>query len=707
MQSILFPASLFLSALLLFVIQPMVAKVLLPFYGGTSAVWTVCMLFFQTILLLSYAYAWLLSRLKGGVHWRVIHAVLCLISVVLLPIMLVPKVNVGAPDLMILKSLFLQLGLPLLVIGASAPLLQYAYSQTQGKNASDPYFLYVISNMGSLLALLSYPWLIERFSGVIQQFQVWNGIYFLYLGLLWAVLFLVRYDSSTNEDIRMVPVPWRQQATWVFWGFMPCSLMLGVTAYITTDVAATPLFWVIPLALYLISFMITFAQKPIVTHAWVRRNVLWVAVFPILGFIIGDNQILALELILANLAAFIMFALFFHGELVRTRPHRAQLTLFYFCMALGGMFAGIINGLFAPRFLTQAYEYPFVFWLAIICIPLQSKPTRLNAWLIPILILGCFILNQSLGEENWFHIHHVFPLIALLLLMTATNNKSCFAAGAAILMISVIHPWFKPVTILTQQRNFYGVKQVFSKNGANVLLSQNTLHGFQILGQDQKINGTLAYYGSVLPVVQQLQNIYPSLHAMVLGLGTGILTCQFRDTDKVVMVEIDKQVINIAKDPHFFTYLRDCPAKPKLIEDDGRLAMTKEANAAYELLILDAFNADAVPVHLLTLEAFKLYKEKLTGDGVILANITNRHLRLLPVLTAAGRELDMIVLHRFQPPAYHLGQFPSEWVLLTTNESLTSYLLSKKGWRFVTNPETRLWTNDYSNLVPLLKWSFA
>ena len=280
----LFPLCLFLSASLLFIIQPMVAKVLLPRYGGTPAIWTVCMLFFQALLLVAYSYAWVLSRFKGSRWWRVTHLLVCLLSVSFLPLAFVPVSGDGAPELQILMDLFLQLGLPLLVIGASAPLLQYAYSQTTGKGASDPYFLYVASNVGSLLALLSYPWLVERFSGVNQQFYGWNAIYLVYLGLMLYLLLTVRYKSKAQSVSRAVKTTWLVRVIWVSYSFIPCSLMLGVTFYISTDVAATPLFWVLPLALYLLSFILTFASQPILSHTWVIRNILIFLVFPILGF---------------------------------------------------------------------------------------------------------------------------------------------------------------------------------------------------------------------------------------------------------------------------------------------------------------------------------------------------------------------------------------------------------------------------------------
>ena len=704
MHRFFFPLSLFLSATLLFIVQPMVAKVLLPIYGGTPAVWTVCMLFFQALLLVAYSYAWVLSRLSGTRWWRIVHLVVCLLSLCALPLVFKPMSSAGIPELQILSHLLLQLGLPLLVVGASAPLLQFAYSQTSGKRAADPYFLYVASNCGSLLALLSYPWLIERYSGVNQQFYGWNILYLVYLGFLFYLMLTVRYKPFIKSTEKTMKIEWQRRALWIFFSFVPCSLMLGVTFYISTDVAATPLFWVLPLALYLFSFVVTFASKPIISHAWVIRNTLFILIFPILGFILGANQVQAMQLIGANLAGFFILALLCHGELVRVRPQAQHLTTFYFCMSLGGVLAGVFNGLLAPRLFTHAYEYPLVFLLALLCIPVKATAKR---WLMPGIVLGLLLFNYYFLNPiwgGWVKDHHVLEILALSLIVIWPGNKRSLFVSMAILFVFIWMPWFKPTEVLSQQRNFYGVKQVFSQAGAHVLLSQSTIHGFQVLEDEHPTDGARAYYGAVFPVVQRLQELHQPLHAMVLGLGTGIMACQFRDQDKLTVVEIDEQVIDIAKDTALFTYLRDCSPQISLVKDDGLLAATHATDGAYELLVMDAFNSDAIPVHLLTLEAFAIYKQKITSDGVILVNMSNRHLRILPVLTGAARALDMIVLHKSQSANGGLGQFAAEWALLTTNERLAGHLLGEPGWRFVTEDDTQLWTNDYSNLIPLIKW---
>ncbi|AHE66602.1 spermidine synthase [Legionella oakridgensis ATCC 33761 = DSM 21215] len=479
--------------------------------------------------------------------------------------------------------------------------------------------------------------------------------------------------------------------------------MLGVTFYITKDVAATPLFWVLPLALYLLSFVVTFARKPWISYDWTAKHILYFLVFPVLGFIIGVQEISVEQLILAHLLGFFMLALFCHGQLAHVRPPVLQLTTFYFCLALGGVLAGLFNGLLAPKLFADAYEYPLVMLLALLCIPISVQK---RGWPIATMVFLMLLIQYWLPETGlfrWIKIHHILEILALIILLLWHKSKLDLFISMLILFAFIFIPQFKSSTILSQQRNFYGIKQVFSQAGATVLMSQSTIHGFQF--RDEQSNaGTRAYYGAIFPVVQQMQAASSSLNTMIIGLGTGIMACQFRKQDKVTMVEIDEQVINIAQNPHFFTYLRDCLPQISLMQTDGRLAVAQAKDETYDLLVMDAFNSDSIPAHLLTSEAFNLYQKKIKKNGVILVNISNRHLDVLPVLTAAGRQIDMVVLHKHQSGVGRLGQLSSDWVLLTQNEALAKQVMLHDNWRFVADTKSVLWTDDYTNIVPLLKF---
>lgn len=708
MLRFLFPISLFLSAVLLFSIQPMVAKAILPAYGGTPTVWTVCMLFFQGILLVSYGYVWLLSFFNKSLIWRLIHTVLIVLSIIAIPLLFQPSGMAGHPEWDIIYDLLSQLGLPLLIIGASAPLLQFAYSQTTGKGAADPYFLYIASNLGSLITLLIYPWIIERFWGLTLQFHLWSIGYLVYLLLLLFVLYSARYkplERLERQGSGIREWPWQSMLYWVFLSFVPCSLMLGVTLYISTDVAATPLFWVLPLALYLFTFVLTFTTKPLISSEWISRNCIFFLIFTILGFILKANQARVWQIILANLSSFFVLALLCHGKLFQLRPKPQLLTLFYFCLALGGVLAGIFNGLLASHLFNQIYEYPLAILLSLFVLPLSRYS---KDWWVPLVVTVLLLLHYFLPNIEWyagFSNFQISALLALVIIVVFYKSKTSLILSLLILFAFLYSPIFLDKNILLQQRNFYGVKQVLLKQGTHVLISQSTVHGFQLLNEKKPISGFRAYYGAIKPVVEVMQQNFKSLSVTILGLGAGTMVCQFRDTDKLKVIEIDQQVIDLAENPKFFTYLRDCSPSVDIIKNDGRLALGKIPDVSQQVIILDAFNSDAIPVHLMTLEAFTLYKKKLTEDGVILVNLSNRHLELLPVLNSVARSLDMMLFNLVHKGDPKLGQFDSEWALLTANQPLAFKLMKKgTGWRFVADNNQFLWTDDYSNIIPLLKW---
>ncbi|TAL59851.1 MAG: spermidine synthase [Legionella sp.] len=704
MLRFLFPITLFFSAFLLFSIQPMVAKTLLPIYGGTPAVWTVCMLFFQCLLLSAYAYVWLLSQSSKPVLWRSIHSILVLLSLITLPLILRPVATEGAPEWNILCALFLELGLPLLVIGASAPLLQFAYSHTTAKDSGDPYFLYVASNAGSLLALVLYPWCLERYIGLSQQFYLWNIGYGAYLILLALVLFLNRFHPLAQSTKSTEKLSWPDVLLWIFLSFIPCSMMLGVTLFITSDVAATPLFWVLPLALYLLTFIIAFNKKPLIDHGLVIRNSLFFLVFTLLCFILGVNQIKAWQLVLFNLLSFFVLALLCHGELYLKRPPAKFLPVFYFCLSLGGALAGVFNGLLAPHWFNDIYEYPIAILLSLFALP-KIKLTK--GWWSPAVVLGLILLQYYFPQffvfKNLTPFQIAATMIVAILVIFMQSNLNRFLS-MAILFVFIYSPLFQKENVLLQQRNFYGVKQVKEKDGVHVLISHSTIHGLQVVNEKKPIAGFTSYYGALEEVIHLLQKKASSLSVTIIGLGAGTMVCQHRETDELTVIEIDQQMIDLAKNSNLFTYLRDCSPKLKLIKNDGRLAIAELPKHSQNLIILDAFNSDAIPVHLMTLEAFILYKNKLKPKGVILVNISNRHVKLLPVLTAIGRSLNEIVLYLAHQGDPKLGQFSSEWAILTTDEDLAFQLMAKQGWHFMEKEEPFLWTDDYSNIVPLMNW---
>lgn len=708
MSRFLFPFCMVLSAMLLFGIQPMVARALLPVYGGTPAVWTLCMLFFQVILLGAYGYVAVLSWIKKSGIWRVLHSVLLILSLGMIPLSFHPLATQGLPEWNIIYTLLSQSGLPLFMIATSAPLVQFSFSQTKAKGATDPYFLYIASNLGSLASLVLYPVVFERFVGLKNQFYWWSIGYVIYVLCLIFVLCVNRFNSLIAPPREKIVWPWRTMLSWTGLSFVPCSFMLGVTLYISTDIAATPLFWALPLALYLLTFIFAFIDKPILPYTWLARNSLFFLVFVILGFILNGSQINIWQSILFNLLTFFVLALLAHRQLFLIRPKPHLLTLFYLCLAFGGVLAGVFNGILAPHWFNQVYEYPLVLLLSLLILPGKtmgwSESVRRIA--LPLITL-CLLLSQYyLPEIHWFSSFTTFQIsavLALIVLVVFQQSKFSLVASLFILFAFIFLPALQQDEILVQERNFYGIKKVVNRGTTHALISQSTVHGLQFMG-DAQPSGFHSYYGAIKPVLDLMKHEWHSLPVTLIGLGIGTVACQLRQEDQLKIIELDDQVIQLAKTSQLFTYLRDCPPHIDLIQQDGRLAIQELPTALQKLIIIDAFSSDAIPIHLLTLEAFTLYKQKITQDGFILINLSNRHLHLLPVVTAAGRTLDLMVFFLADKGNASLGQFSSEWALLTQNEALAFKLMGSTNWRFGADTQQFLWTDDYSNIIPLLKW---
>ena len=318
------------------------------------------------------------------------------------------------------------------------------------------------------------------------------------------------------------------------------------------------------------------------------------------------------------------------------------------------------------------------------------------------MIFALVVIHYFIPTIKGTSTHQLIAIIALGLIILVRQNKSSLFLSMLILFLLIFLPVFNQDKILLQERNFYGVKQVSSKKEAHAFVSQSTLHGLQFINEKKPLSGLRSYYGATKVVVETMKQEAGSISVTLIGLGIGTMLCQFRATDQVNAIEIDQQVIDIAKNPQLFTYLRDCPPHVKIIKNDGRLALAKIADGSQKLLIMDAFNSDSVPVHLITIEAFTLYKKKISPDGAILVNLSNRHLDLLPLIKAAGHLLNLKVLFLFDNGNAKYEQLQSEWAVLTSNQNLIRRL-QESAWHLADDKKQFLWTDDYSNIVPLLK----
>lgn len=700
---LLFSFALFCSAFLLFVIQPMSAKAILPVYGGSPGVWTICMLYFQLLLWLSYGYSWLLSKIKQAYIWRLVHTIFFIISFSAIPLTMThlsPGLN---PEFAILGDLLKHLSLPLLIIASSAPLIQYAYSQTTLKHATDPYFLYAASNAGSFLALLLYPLLIERFSTLDIQFWIWNVGYVLYFICLSLCLFAIPQSVNTQvQPSQLKAIPLKKVAYWLMLSFIPCSLMLGVTLYVTSDIAATPLLWIIPLALYLLSFIITFQSKPWVKPRSLGRYLLLIIFFPLLIIFGGPDFFKTWQLIIFHFFAYFALALYCHGRLYQSRPPVRHLTLFYFCIATGGVLAGIFNGILAPKLFSDAYEYPLILILTFAFLNLKAK--RFD-WVCPVFVIIVLITDHFARVVTSYQPIANYRVICLILLAALfiwqPRRMYMIVSLLFIAAFNLVIPNNGDL-ILSKQRNFFGIKKIVKSGEMHILFNHTTVHGFQVMSLKQQ-NGLQSYYGGISRVIDDFHREKESLKATILGLGTGMMACQFNRQDQLTYIDIDPQVIAIANDSRYFSFLRDCAPHIRTILGDGRLKLKNTSQHSQDMIILDAFNSDAIPIHLLTLEAVQQFRSLLSEDGIMLIHISNRHINLLPVLTAIGRQLNLIVLHEQHPGDLPNYQLSSEWVLLTSNEEFAQTTLNDPYWHFVISSDKILWQDKYSSIISVLK----
>ncbi len=726
--TVLFSATLFLSAALSFGIQPMIGKMVLPLLGGVPAVWNTCMVFFQSTLLLGYAYAHWSAHWTGSRYHAMAHLGLMLLPAAVLPIavsqqMLNSIPTNSNPIPWLLGFLALTAGLPLLVVSATAPLLQKWFASTSHPDAGNPYFLYAASNAGSLLGLLGYPILVEPRLRLTQQSQFWAVGYGILVVLvlccavtMWRRVAPTTDASSVFEKAR--PLAWRRRLRWILLAFVPSSLMLGVTTYITTDVAPIPLLWVLPLGLYLLTFIFVFARRPFLAPSWLGRILCLLTVMVMICMMTEVTQP-AWLIVTLHLLMFFVAGLICHSELSKDRPPAERLTDFYLCLSVGGVLGGIMNALIAPLIFHRVWEYPLVMLLACAVRPVISAPTvrsqqpwRKLLWPLGIglLMAGLILFLQSSAPLSIFAIFGVPALLAYRLV----QRPAQFALSlAAMLAASSLYATSQG-RILHIERDFFGVLRVTTdpQGKFHQIVQGNTVHGRQSV-DPSRATEPLAYYYRTGPVGQVFEvfNAAPSApRVAIVGLGAGSLACYAQPGQDWTFYEIDPAVQRIAEDPTYFTFLKNSRAeKLDVILGDARLRLREASERQYGLLILDAFSSDAIPVHLLTREAMHLYLEKLADGGLIALHISNRRLDLKPVVANLANDARLVCFHRddlaISASESAQGKEASQWVILARAKDDLRTLPSDPRWQpLYAQPSFGLWTDDFSDIISLLKW---
>ena len=721
--------TLFLSAGLLFSVQPMLGKMILPILGGAPAVWNTCLVFFQISLLLGYLYAHLSTRWLGVRRQAVVHLVLLLLPLLLLPIALrgnYADLPANQPVFRLFGVLLLTAGLPFLAVATSAPLLQKWFAQTGHASAKDPYFLYAASNAGSLLALLAYPLMLEPTLTLAEQSRQWRNGYLLLLvfvllcaALLWRSRGTAFAEPSVTEPSRVTPI---RRLRWMLYAFIPSSLMLGVTTYITTDIAAFPLLWVIPLSLYLLTFILVFAKRQLLPRAWISRALALLAIPAIIALIIEANYP-HFVLIPEHLILFFGLSMLCHGALADDRPATSHLTEYYLWMSVGGVLGGVFNTLIAPLVFRSVLEYPLMIVIACLFRQAIGEPKnspynrRMDLFFPAALALLTFVLvfmTHLLGLHlSQFGVLLSFALPAVLVLSSA-DRPVRFALGLGALLIGSIGylgPLGKSIDVT---RNFFGVVRVTDDTAGDrrLLVHGNTVHGAESL--DRTLRGTpMTYFhpdGPAGDIFRAFESVGTKRSVGVIGLGAGSLATYARPGDTWTFYEINPAVVRFARTPEYFSFLSGSKAQQtNIVPGDARLSLILTEPAAYGLLVLDAFSSDSIPVHLITREALELYVSRLQIGGMLAFHITNRYLELEPVVGRLAAEFNLVARTRneLETPVdvRALGREPSQWIVMARSESDLGTIREDADWHAVAvTAQTPLWTDDFSNIAGVLRW---
>jgi hypothetical protein len=724
-----YTAAIFVSALLLFSVQPLFTKMVLPRLGGSPAVWSVAMVFFQSLLLAGYAYAHFLMQVKSRVVPVAVHLVLLVVAMLMLPLAIAS--GWGEPPtsgyaFWLLGLFAVSIGLPFFALAANNPLLQAWFVRTGHPAGPDPYFLYASSNIGSFLALLSYPVLLEPMFTLRTQNLMWTGGYGLLVLLIGACgLLLLRSPAQAVADLQtedtVSPAPsWLLRARWIFLAAVPSGLLIAVTAHISTDVAAAPLLWVLPLSLYLLTWVLVFQSRPLLPHKWMLMLQPLAIAGVIMLLAVGGEQNLLLTLGGHQLCFFII-AMACHGELARTRPAARYLTGFYVALSFGGMVGGLFAGLIAPYTFSWVAEYPILVALAALCRPPEAEraPSWLR-WYWPVLAALAVALVAPAWATGkipaWLQEHRVWTasaiamLAASLVLLLKASRLKIFAT--VVLALALIRLYPSDDGRVETVRSFFGVhKIVVTPNGQyHVLMHGTTIHGAQKFLND---NGTpvtgrpepITYYhkdggiGQAITAIRERKGA--PLRVAVIGVGSGTLSCASVPGETWKFFEIDQTMVDTARDPKYFSYIKNCAPELKPVIGDARLTFAKEADGIYDLIIVDAYSSDAIPIHLATQEAMKIYKDKLAPQGAVVMHVSNRHLELSSVVVGIADANEM----KSWVYSEDSGRddeyiFATSVVVSAREDADVGKLASSEQWAETEPTENqRVWTDDYSNVL--------
>lgn len=717
----LFAVTAFFSAALVFMVEPMIAKLVLPTLGGSPAVWNTSLAFFQAALLLGYAYAHLLQRIGSVRLQTLMHGVVLVAAGLVLPLRVTQALGEPGthdPALWLLGVLTLSVGLPFAALSATAPLVQAWYARVRAgePDAANPYVLYVASNLGSLLALLAYPVLVEPALRLRTQTLGWSAGYGVFVVLVGAVAVLAWRAAKTPATAApQISAPetvtWKLRLTWVALAAAPASLMLGVTSYISTDIASAPFLWIAPLALYLLTFIIAFQAKPLIDRE--QALTFQAATFVACVLTLGLPIQWFLPQVLMHLAGFFLTALVCHQALAARRPAPARLTEFYLLMSLGGVIGGMFNALLAPAVFKSVLEYPLVLLAACLARPWgQGWPAR-RQWALLAAGLAAAGAAVVLGRAMEYNLVVKLLLAATVVAAFLLRDRAwpfltlCLALVAGAQMLSPRE------ALIKTDRSFFGVLRVsrtmIPRYGeVRMLAHGTTLHGAELLDPANRCR-PLVYYAPTTPIGQVFRSVQarkPEVRIGAIGMGAGTVAAYTRPRDSLRFFEIDPLVIKLAEDPAYFGYINGC-AKGRIdqVLGDARLTLAREAADQFDILLVDAFSSDSVPAHLLTVEAMRGYLRHIKPDGVIIMHLSNRNLELMqPVAGVALAAGGAALQQAYRPPPGYIDKIDTgeDAVIVARNAAALAPYRADPRWKAADPHGVRVWTDDYTNLFGAL-----
>lgn len=726
----IFTATLFLSALLLFSVQPMFAKMVLPQLGGSPSVWAVSTCFFQAVLLLGYCYAHVLNRFVAPNVAPLVHLLVLAIAYLALPIGLPSGASEPPAEgayLWLIGILAVGVGLPFFAVSANAPLLQAWFSRTGNPHASDPYFLYGASNLGSLLALLSYPVVIEPVFGLHEQSNIWTvGFLVLATAIAVSAVLMIALGGETSlqpaaasAEKTSRPVTSTELGRWVLYAAVPSGLLVAFTSHLSTDVAAAPFLWVVPLALFLLTFVLVFRDRPVIPHGFLASKL------PLLVALTILTQLGGFDWWLSSLAAFSSFmvtTLVAHRALYEDRPDASHLTEFYLWMSFGGVLGGIFAALVAPQIFNSTYEFPLLLTLGMLCRPgvfseLQEDERRMLGIVaclsVCVLCFGIVTKYVTSDEQAMVFGFYAAAIGALALITYKQHAKLQVLFVAVLAAIATLLP--SNLNRGEPSRSFFGVIRVMESDNIRRFLHGTTVHGAQRL-KDANGNAVMppvpaTYYHPTSPMAMAVSlareashKSSSQFHAGIVGLGIGSMACHSKSEESWRFYEIDAAVVAVASDPKRFNFLSACRPNADIVLGDARLTVAKEQPHSFDYLQIDAFSSDAVPTHLLTVEAVKLYLDKMSDKGVLAIHVSNRHLDLAPVAAAAALAAGgtSVAIIKSIPKTVSLDSTPSVVVIVTKDPAVMAPVKDWQGAELQTAATVTPWTDDYSDIVSAL-----